>query len=144
MSRNSNLRDDLLKQNGIHAVDSAGIRDKILARDERRVHRMKWLAGICWAVFLLSFLLAALVEYGHRRGLPLLGISTEEVAALLPEYDWYVPMAIIITQGLFILAVVMTFSLHVRSRTLTMHQIQASLAGIEERLRDIAEREQPK
>lgn len=143
MTDKATLRNDLLKQDGTSDTTSAEIRDKVLATDRRRVRRMKWMAGISWAVFLTFFPLAALIEYGQRRGLPFLGMTTNEMMVFLPEYDWFVPMTLVITQALFILAVVMTFSLHMRSRTLTIHQIQASLADIEERLRKLTEKEPP-
>jgi hypothetical protein len=139
MTTEKQLRDELLKQNGVGTQKAEELRDRILAKDEAQVRRMKWVAGIAWVVFLISFLLAALLEFARRH--PILGLRTDEAMALFPEYSWFVPMAIIITQGLFILAVAMTFSLHVRSRTLTMHQIQTRLAGIEEQLRKMAQKD---
>jgi hypothetical protein len=141
MTADKNIRDELLRQSDADGRRMQELRDNILARDETRVRRMKWIAGICWVVFLISFVLAGLVEVGQR--FPIADLTTSEVAALFPEYDWFVPLAIIITQGLFILATAVTFSLLVLSRTLTMHQIQARLSGIEEQLRRIAERERP-
>jgi len=138
MRTEKNLRDALLRQNGYDASSPPDLRDRILAKDEARVRRMKWIAGICWVLFLMSFLLAALLEIGRRQAI--LGVTTSQLAAYFPEYSWYLPLAAIITQALFIIAVAMTFSLHVRSRTLTMHQIQARLAGIEERLRKMADK----
>lgn len=142
MTNRPNLRDDLLKHNGTSAARFDEIRDKILAKDQARVRRMKWVAGICWAMFVAFFLLAALLEYSRRHGLPFLGYSIDEAMVFLPEFRWLVPLTvttIMITQAWFFLAVIMTFALHVRSRTLTIHQIQASLAGIEERLKKLAE-----
>ena len=142
MTDEPNLRDDLLKQNGTSVATFSEIRDKILATDQARVRRMKRIAGICWAMFLGFFLLAALLEYGRRHGLPFLEYSIDEALVFLPEFRRLVPRTltvIIIGQAWFFLAVVMTFSLHARSRTLTIHQIQASLAGIEERLKKMAE-----
>ena len=137
MRTEKNLREALLGQNGYDTRSRPDLRDRILAKDEARVRRMKWIAGICWALFLVSFLLAALLEIGRRHAI--LGVTTSQLVAYFPEYGWYLPLATIITQALFIIAVAMTFSLHVRSRTLTMHQIQARLAGIEERLRKMAD-----
>jgi hypothetical protein len=52
-----------------------------------------------------------------------------------------VPAVILGTQALFVIAVAATFALHTRSRTLTMHQIQASLAQLEEHLKKMTEKE---
>ena len=138
MATEDNLRESLLRQEDGHGRASAELRDRILARDATRVRRIKWIAGLCWAVFLVSFLLALLIEIGRRHRIA--GLTTDEVAALFPEYEWLLPMAIIITQGLFIIATAVTFALLVQSRTLTMHQIQARLSGIEEQLRKLAEK----
>ena len=137
MTTAPNLRDDLLKQNGQSRARAADVRNRILARDRARVRCMKWIAGVAWSIFLIVFILAALAEAGRRYAL--FGLTTDQMVALLPEYNWFVPMAIIITQALFIIAVAATFALHVHSRTLTMHQIQARLAAIEEHLKRLAE-----
>lgn len=140
MATEKNLRERLLQQDSNGAGTAAELRDKILAQDEARVRRMRWIAGICWVswvVLLILFLLAALIEIGRRYA----GVTTSELAALFPEYGWFAPLAIIITQALFIFATAMTVALYVHSRTLTMHQIQARLATIEEQLRRLAEKD---
>jgi hypothetical protein len=138
MTDKPNLRDDLLKQNGTSADTSANIRDKILAEDQRRVRRMRWLVTRCWALFLVLLILVAYLRCGH----PFLGPrATESIGLLFSGYPWIGPALIVVTEALFILAVVLTFSLYMRSRTLTMHQIQASLAGIEAQLKKMAEKE---
>ncbi len=139
MSDKSDLRDALLKQDGPATGASFEIPERVLARDQKRVRRMKWIAWSSWAIFLIVFVLAAVVQYGMIHRIPILGMDTNQVERLLPEYSWFLPLEIIIVQGLFMLAVAMTFRLHVRWRTLTMHQIQASLASIEEQLRKMGE-----
>jgi hypothetical protein len=139
MAMEKNLRESLLQQDNYDNRTAAELRDKILARDEARVRRMKWIAGISWVIFLISLLLAALVEAGRRYRIA--GLTTSEVAALFPEYGWFAPLAIIITQALFIIATAMTVALYVQSRTLTMHQIQVRLASIEEQLRRLSDKE---
>jgi hypothetical protein len=137
MTNKPNLRDDLLKQNGTSAGASAGIRDKILAEDQRRVRHMRWLATRCWVVFLLFLLIWAYLKYDC----PLLGArATEDIRLIFSGYPWIVSVIVFAPQALFILAVALTLSLYLRSRTLTMHQIQASLTGIEEQLKKLAEK----
>lgn len=142
MTDKPNLRDDLLRQNGASANTSVVIRDKILAEDQRQLRRMKWIAGRCWALFLVFLVLTVFLAYGGRHGFSFLGANNAEAMSyLLSEHRWLVPMAIVVAQAWFFLAVIVTFSLHVRSRTLTMHQIQATLAGIEEQLRKMTEKQ---
>jgi hypothetical protein len=138
MTDKPNLRDNLLKQNGTSAGAAAGIRDKILAEDQRRVRRMRWLATRCWAVFLVFFLVWAYLKYDCS----FLGTkATEDIGLIFWGYPWVASMIVLATQALFILAVVLTISLYMRSRTLTMHQIQASLTGIEKQLKKLAEKD---
>ena len=138
MTDKPNLRDNLLKQNGTSAATSAGIRDRILAKDRRRVRRMRWLATRCWAVFLVFFLIWAYLNYECS----FLGAgASEDIGLIISGYPWIVSVIIYAPQALFILAVVLTLSLYLRSRTLTMHQIQASLTGIEEQLKKLAEKD---
>jgi hypothetical protein len=141
MTGERNLREELLQQNGGSSPEGRDLRDAILAKDQTRVKRMKWVAAISWVVFLLFFAASVFFEVMRRHSQRIMGVSAREIAGFFPEYDWLVPAAILVTQALFILAVVMTFSLHTRSRTLTMHQIQASLAQIEEHLKKMAEKE---
>ena len=138
MTDKPNLRDDLLKQNGTSAGASAGIRDKILAEEQRRVRRMRWLVTRCWALFLVCFLLVAYLRCGH----PFLGPgAVENIGLLFSTYPWIGSALIVVPEALFILAVVLTFWLYMQSRTLTMRQIQTSLASIEEQLKKIAQKD---
>ena len=141
MATEKNLRESLLQQDNFDSRTAAELRDKILARDQASVRRMKRIAGICWAAFGAVFFLAAFTEYFRDRAIPFVGYTIDEIGVYFPEVAWFTtPVAIIVVQALFILAVATTFSLHMRSRTLTMHQIQSRLAVIEEQLRKLAER----
>ena len=143
MATEKNLRDRLLQQDNFDSRTAAELRDKILATDQRRIRRMKWAAGICWIAFLAVLFLPASLEYFRDREIPFLGFDTERLAYYFPEVAWFLRWgAIIIAQAVLMLAVLLTFSLHARSRTLTIHQIQASLASIEEQLRKMAEKKE--
>ena len=65
-------------------------------------------------------------------------LAAPDVMESRPEL---VPTFIIVWQALLLIAVIFTVSLYVRSRTLTMHQIQSSLAHIEEHLKKMSEKE---
>ena len=141
MATKKNLRERLLQQDNFDSRTAAELRDKILATDQTRVRRMKWAAGICWIAFLSVLFLPASMDYFRDREIPFLGLTTDRLAYYFPEVAWFLKWgAIIIAEALLMLAALLTFSLHARSRTLTVHQIQASLAGIEEQLRKMAEK----
>ncbi len=139
MTDKPNLRDDLLKQNGTSAEALAGMRDKILAEDQRRVRRMRWLVTRCWALVLVFSIPRAYLKYDCSRFLS--DQATQDIGMLLMEYPWILPIIAVAPPALFILAVLLTFSLYMRSRTLTMGQIQTSLIGIEEQLKKMAEKD---
>lgn len=131
MTKDTNLKEELLKQaqsNGIIG-SSADLRSiqKILAKDETRVKRMRLVTKLTWLLVLVSLVVACAVSL------------FTDATRVKPEW---VPAFIVAWQGVLIIAVIFSVSLYVRSRTLTMHQIQARLAGIEEQLKKMARQEQ--
>ena len=124
MATEQDLRDDLLKQNGHDSRRPSALSDEVLARDEMQVKRLKRIVSAGWVVFLVSVVIAAGVGVIAR-----------------PPQEYFVPTVVIVVQGLLLIAVILSVSLYVRSRTLTMHQIQARLARIEEQLRIVLRKE---
>jgi len=127
MATTKNLRDELLNQDGVGVPKGNDLRDKVLAKDRAQVARMKRLTIYSWIVVGASLMAAGIVR-----------LSFPNVVELRPEL---VPTFIVVWQGLLWIAIVFTASLYLRSRTLTMHQIQSSLALIEEHLRKMSEKE---
>jgi len=124
MARENNFKEELLKQNGDSsnrsdtATDSA---QQLIARDTARVRRMKKITQLSWLLVVISFVAAGAIE-----------------AVPGPVPDWFTPTAIMVAQALLIIAVAFTISLYVRSRTLTLRELQIRLAKIEEHLKRIA------
>lgn len=119
MTTNNPLKEKLLDQaqhNGAGNVNHTI--QTILARDQARVKRMKTLTILAWLAFPISFIVVAALE------------------ALL-DNNLIVPVGIIVVQGLLLIAIFFTISLYVRSRTLTMNQIQSRLSDIENLLRQV-------
>ncbi len=127
MATEKNLRDELLNQNGSSARKGNDLRDQVLARDEANVARMRTLTIYSWIVVGVSLAIAGIVR-----------VSFPDVLEFRPQL---VPLFITVWNGLLLLAVIFTISLYVRSRTLTMHQIQSSLALIEEHLRKMSKKD---
>ncbi len=127
MATEKNLRDELLNQNGSSARKGNDLRDQVLARDEANVARMRTLTIYSWIVVGVSLAIAGIVR-----------VSFPDVLEFRPQL---VPLFITVWNGLLLLAVIFTISLYVRSRTLTMHQIQSSLALIEEHLRKMSQKD---
>ncbi len=135
MTAETNIRDELLKQNGEGAQKMQELRDKILARDEARVLRLKKLTIFTWAL-VVAGLVGALVI---RPMLPNGGHPDSQAASYM--YQYFSGIFIGVMWGLTTIAAFFTISLYIRSRSLTMRQIQARLTGIEEQLRRLSEKE---
>jgi hypothetical protein len=126
MATIKNLKEELLAQNGGAEQKTDNFRNKILARDQARVARMRKLVVVAWA--LVAACPVALVIS------PLLPLK--------PEFERVLPALLIIPlEGLFLIAIIFTISLYIRSRTLTMRQIQSSLALIEEHLKKMSQKD---
>ena len=127
MATEKNLREELLNQNHVGTQKPSDLRNRVLARDQARVARMKWLTIVCWILLAVSIAAAGIMELAFPD--------------LFEEEPLRNPVFISVWQALLLLVIVFTISLYVRSRTLTMHQIQASLALIEEHLRRMSQKE---
>ncbi len=134
MAAEENIRDELLKQNGESAEKMRELRDKILARDEARVARMKKLTIITWAIIVLSLATAFFIRL-------LLPEIREPGFRSAVAYEPYARVFFAVVWGLTMIAVFFTISFYIRSRELGTRQIQARLAGIEEQLKRIAEKQ---
>jgi len=127
MATTKNLRDELLNQNGGGVQKGNDLCDKVLAKERVQVARLKRLTISSW------ILLAASIA------VPVVGsLAFPDV---LESEPLRTPVFILVWQALLLIAVVFTISLCVRSRTLTMHQIQSSLALIEEHLKKLSEKD---
>lgn len=125
MAEETNIKDELLKQ--AEPTPDADAAAKILARDTARVKRMRWLAIITWSFAAVFFVGGEILERLYRAGV------------LLEEEVCLMEFLVVLARILSLFAVVCTISLYVRSRTLTIGQIQVRLAGIEEQLKKIAQ-----
>jgi hypothetical protein len=127
MTAEKNLRDELLSQNGVSTQKAEDLRNQVLAKDQAAVARMKRLTIYSWVLVAASMAVAGVIELGFPD--------------VLKSEPLRTPLFIIVWQALFLIATVFTISLYVRSRTLTMHQIQSSLALIEEHLRKMSQKD---
>ena len=126
MATEKNLKEELLKQNNIGRQSGEELRDVVLVRDQARVARMRKLTIVSWILLMVSMAVAGVLELGfpdHFKSEPLRNV-----------------VFISVWQALLLLAIVFTISLYIRSRTLTIHQIQSSLALIEEHLKKMSQK----
>ncbi|MFH1719378.1 MAG: hypothetical protein ABIF19_18650 [Planctomycetota bacterium] len=132
MVKENDLRKELLRQmDKSHGEASgAGVKSPrdFIERDSARVKRLRWVVMACWLLVMIFFMVAGIVECNIK------GIESD---ALYVNTMW-ISVAVLILRAMLLIALVLTISLYVRSRTLTMHQIQARLGKIEEQLRRIS------
>jgi hypothetical protein len=127
MTKERDLRDELLRQNGGSPQKGKDLRDKILAKHQAAVAGMKRLTIYSWILVGTGLAVAGIVYVWFPDTI---GLMVESARTF-----------VLVWQALLVLAIVLTISFYVRSRTLTMHQIQSSLALIEEHLRKMSEKE---
>jgi ABC-type uncharacterized transport system permease subunit len=122
MEKNSDLRDELLKQMDRDAGGGPNASQKavqtILTKDAARLRRVKYLTVSSWLLLAAAFLASGVTG-------ALSGFRSEQ---------WGIS-SIIGLQALLIIAVAFTVVLSVRARTLKMKQIQAALADIQGQLK---------
>jgi membrane protein YdbS with pleckstrin-like domain len=126
MAKENNLREELLGQIEQSPGSTSNINPKsaqeILARDTARVRRMKHVTVFSWLLAIVSFIVVGVIE-------------------AVPGFrvEWWTVSAIIAVQALLLIAVIFTISLYVRSRSLNMRQIQATLSEIQEQLKKMSQ-----
>jgi len=141
MAKENGIKEGLLKQMEKSAAGSArasrDLMDQIIPRDIARIRRLKWATIICWLLVLACFAIPGVIELIKHIPGGILGFTPQMIELLVPDY--YLSAVAIVTPALLIIAVILTLSLYLRLRTLTMRQIQATLAGIEEQLKKMSQ-----
>jgi len=126
MTTTNTIKEGLMEQgrhNGAGSSDVNQTVQAILARDEARVKRMRILTILAWLALPIDIIVVmAMKSFSDSR---------------LAE-----PVGIIVFQVLLLIAVIFIISLYVRSRTLTMNQIQSRLSKIETLLNTVIRNEQ--
>ncbi len=135
MAKESDLKEELLKQMDMNSseatnpnVNSAW---EIIEKHKTRLKKFKWIAVIGW---LIKILYAVAM---HNLKVFLLDKNIEGV--LSSDEFWLIRRSDTCLVVLIIIAVLLTFLLYSKSRTLTILQISARLANIEEQLKQIAQ-----
>ena len=135
MAKENELKEELLKQmdkdSGVAAgvnINSAG---KIIEKHKIRLRKLKWIAAIGW---LITIIYAVAM---HNLKVFLLDKNIEDV--LTSNEFWLIRRSDTCLMCLIIIAVLLTFLLYSTSRTLTILQISARLANIEEQLKEMSQ-----
>ena len=135
MEKENNLKQELLKQMEKDSSEAADINvnssKNIIEKHKTRLRRRKWIATAGWLITILYAITMHNLKdclLKHNIG----GVLTRNEFRFIRWSDTCLIVLIII-------AVLLTFLLYSTSRTLTILQISARLAKIEEHLKQIAQ-----
>ena len=139
MAKEKDIKEELLKQMDDYSVETTDIIStsarNTIEKHKKRVRRQKWIAAISW---LITGLYAVAM---HNLKVYLLKYNMEDVLTrqefwLIRFSDWGLIVAIIIP-------ILLTYLVYAKSKTLTMLQICARLASIEEHLKKMSQEGSP-
>ena len=129
MAKKNDLKEELLKQmdkNSAEATDvSVNSARKIIEKHKAQLRKLKWITAISWLVTMLYFM-------------PMNFLKSNIM--YLTEYErWLVHHSDTGLKVLIVIAVLLTFSIYSKSRTLTIRQIHFRLINIEEHLKKMSQ-----
>ena len=133
MAKENDLKEELLKQMDMNSTEATNTNSarKIIEKHKTRLRKAKWIAAISW---LITILYAVAM---HNLKVFLLENNIEGV--LTSDEFWLIRWSDICLMVLIIIAVLLTFLLYSKSRTVTILQISARLANIEEHLKKMSQ-----
>jgi preprotein translocase subunit SecG len=131
MTKENELKEKLLKQMDKDSTEGNNISgnsaEKIIEKHKTRLKKLKWIAAIGW---LITILYAVAM---HNLKVSLLDNKIEDV--LTSNAFWLIRWSDTCLVVLIIIAVLLTYLFYSTSRTVTILQISARLAKIEEHLK---------
>ncbi len=135
MAEESNIKQELLKQldkNSVEATDvSVHSAREIIEKYKAQLRRLKWITAISWLVTILYFVAMHIMKVILLEG-NLGNFLTEDERWLVQHSDSGLKVLIVI-------AVLLTYLIYSKSRTLTTLQVCARLANIEEYLKKMSQ-----
>jgi len=134
MEKAKDIKEELLKQMDGYSVKTTDViatsARKIIEKHKTRLRWLKWIAAISW---LITFLYAVGM---HNLKVYLLKYNIEDV--LTREEFWLIRFSDMCLIVAILIPILLTYLVYANSKTLTMLQICARLAGIEEHLKKMS------
>ncbi len=135
MAKENDLKEELLKQMDKDSTKAADVSmnsaENIIEKHKTRLRKLKWIAAIGW---LITILYAVAM---HNLKVFLLENKIEGV--LTTDEFWLIRWSDTCLMVLIIIAVLLTYLIYSTSRTVTILQISARLANIEEHLKKMSQ-----
>jgi len=139
MKKAKDIKEKLLKQMDGYSVGTTDViatsARKIIEKHKTQLRRRKWIAAISW---LMTFLYAVGM---HNLKVYLLKYNIEDV--LTREEFWLIRFSDMCLIVAILISILLTYLVYAKSKTLTMLQICARLAGIEEHLKKMSQDKSP-
>ena len=148
MEKAKDIKEELLKQMDGYTVETKDIIStstrKIIDKHKTQLRRLKWIAAISW---LMTFLYAVgmhnlkvyLLKY-NQNILDLNDYILRHNQGLLSRQEfWLIRFSDMCLAVVILISILLTYLVYAKSKTLTMLQICARLASIEEHLKKISQ-----
>ena len=134
MEKAKDIKEELLKQMDGDSVKATEVSEtsarEIIEKHKTQLRRRKWIAAISW---LITFLYAVAM---HNLKVYLLNYNKEDL--LTREEFWFIRFSDMALIVVILISILLTYLVYAKSRTLTMLQICARLASIEEHLKKMS------
>lgn len=135
MVKENDLKKELLKQMDKDSVGAAGVNINtagiIIEKHKKRRRRLKWIVATGW--------LMTIVYAVAMHNLKVFLLKNNINSVLTSNEFWLIRRSDTCLMVLIIIAALLTFLLYSTSRTLTIMQISARLAKIEEHLKQMSQ-----
>jgi len=138
MEKAKDIKEELLKQMDGYSVKTTDViatpARKIIEKHKTQLRRLKWIAAISW---LMTFLYAVGM---HNLKVYLLKYNQD---LLTRQEFWLIRFSDMCLVVVILISVLLTYLVYAKSKTLTMLQICARLATIEEHLKKMSQGQSP-
>ena len=135
MTKENDLKQELLKQTDKDSVGAADVNinsaGKIIEKHKTRLRKLKWIAAAGWLITILYAV--------AMHNLKVFLLKNNISGVLTSNEFWLIRRSDTCLAVLIIIAVLLTYLFYSTSRTITILQISARLAKIEEHLKQMAQ-----
>jgi len=134
MAKVKNITEELLRQMDTDSAGSTDVNEdsvqKIIEVSRAQVRRLKWIATTSWLITLTC------VVFLHNLKVYVFKQNLDDI--LSENEFWFIRRSDTVSIVLVVICVLLTYLVYAKSKTLTLLQICARLASIEEHLKKIS------
>ena len=135
MTKENELKEELLKQMDKDYAEAADVSvnsaGKIIEKHKIRLRKLKWIAIAGWLITILSAVVL--------HNLKVFVLENKIEGVFTSDEFWFIRRSDTVLMVLVIIAVLLTYLFSSTSRTVTILQISARLANIEEQLKKMSQ-----